>query len=407
MKILQVLDCFSPLGGGVSSVVYKLSQALSGRGHDVNIYSTDFLTDAEYIESLEGVKVHPFKSIFTLGGLRLTPGVFKEARGNLGDFDIIHFHTYTSFINIPIGRYATKFGVPYILDVHGNLPGTDDKGRKKLFHNLFGKKLMSGAKKFVAETEVGCQEYMNLGISRDQVAIIPPGFDTDDLVDLPAEGGFREKFGIGQRRMVLYLGRIHEIKGLDFLMDAFEKLAGARDDIMLVIAGPDDGLQAELQEKANQRKLSDRIIFGGFLSIEDKKASLVDADVFVQPSRYEQGIAWTTVEAILCGLPLVATSGTGAAEDIEKMGAGYLVEFGDTDGMASIMEKVICDPTEADAMNKSGQEYIHENLSLKKKVCDFEDLYAECINGGGFRNIEIGMTETEESLEESLTEEPV
>jgi glycosyltransferase involved in cell wall biosynthesis len=383
MRVLQVLEWFSPRGGGVSSVVYKLSKALKERGHQVSIYTTDFMADREFAASLTGVRVHLFRSLLDVGGLHIAPGVFRESKKSVRDFDIIHFHTYTSFINVVIARYAAQYGIPYVFDVHGNLPGTDDRGRKKLFHKLVGRQVLFDAKKLIAETQLGYREYINLGAASEKIVVIPPGFDTEELANLPSKGAFRSKFKIIQPHMILYLGRIHQIKGLDFLIEAFGRLAQLRDDVVLVIAGPDDGFQANLQNMIVQQGLKDKVIFAGFLSLEDKKAALVDASVFFQPSRYEQGVAWTTLEAILCGLPLVATGGTGAAEDIEKMAAGYIVEFGNAQDAAATMNRIIHEPTEALARNANGKEYIRQNLSLQKRVKDFEALYAECMNGNG------------------------
>jgi len=76
MKILQVFSFFSlPHGGGTVDLVYKLSQALMHRGHEVTIYASNFELDQAYVDSLQGIEVHPFRSFVDLPGLHLTPGL--------------------------------------------------------------------------------------------------------------------------------------------------------------------------------------------------------------------------------------------------------------------------------------------------------------------------------------------
>jgi spore coat protein SA len=116
------------------------------------------------------------------------------------------------------------------------------------------------------------------------------------------------------------------------------------------------------------------------LNLEQKKQGLVDADVFVQPSRYEQGISHTTIEALLCSTPVVATSGNGAAEDIEHMQAGKLVLFGDTQAFADVVNEILNDPKSVAMLTKNGKLFIEENLSLDRTVLTFEGMLEECID---------------------------
>src|SRR4030042_4478797 len=123
------------------------------------------------------------------------------------------------------------------------------------------------------------------------------------------------------------LGRIYHIKGLDFLVETFHELAQARQDVVLAICGNDDGYQSRLQKLVTKLGLSNRVIFTGFLAGQDKLAALVDADVVVQPSRYEYA-AWAPIEAVLCGTPIIVSRDSGAGEDVSRIDAGYLVDYG-------------------------------------------------------------------------------
>ena len=248
MKILQVCDVFSPESGGVATVVHKLSSKLAELGHDVFIYTTDHMENKKFLDSLfPTVEVIACKTIYRLGGLNIALSSFKKAKSLAKKVDVIQFHSYTSLINIPLVFYAIKFSTPMVIDVHGNLPSTDKGGLKLLYHRLFGSKMFKNAALFIAETKVGKEEYLKLGIPEHKVRISHPGFDVSDMQTLPSRGAFRKAHGVKEsQNIIFFLGRLHKIKGVDFLTEAFILLAEKRNDVVLVLAGPDDGFKDEI-----------------------------------------------------------------------------------------------------------------------------------------------------------------
>ncbi len=381
MRILQLFDFFSPHGGGTVDLLYKLSRALAQRGHKVVIYTSDFKLDQEYINSLRGVKVYAFHSWLSLARGYLTPGMITEAKGKLKDFDIIHLHCFRSFQNIVIHHYARKYGVPYVLDTHGSLPRMHGKRNFKwllkwLFDVAFGHRLLRDASKVIAETEVGVNEYKEFGVNQGKIVLIPPPFPIEEFSQLPPPGLFRGKFNIEDKRIIMFLGRIHWIKGLDFLVESFSKFAQSRSDVILVIVGNDDGYKPNLERLIDRLSLSDRVLFTGFLGGDEKLSALVDADVVVQTSRYEQG-AWVPFEAILCNTPIIVSSNSGAGEDVKKADAGYLVEYGNKLDLRDKIQYVLDNPSEAQNKAQKAKEYIRSNLSLDKEIEKYEQLYKE------------------------------
>ncbi len=380
MRILQVVSFFSPTrGGGVIAVVYQLAKALRQRGHDVTIYTSDFELDREYIDSLDGVKVHPFHHYLSLNGRPLlTPGVLNGARRELKTFDIIHMHESRTFANIALHHYARKHGVPYIIDAHGSARKSKSKF-KWLIDVFFGRRILRDATRVIAETEVGAAEYRDAGVSEDRIVTLYPPFPIEDYASLPPPGQFRARFNIKEKHIILFLGRINWIKGLDFLVESFYELSRQRDDVVLVIVGSDDGHKSALEAMIDGLNLSDKVLFAGYLAGEEKQSALVDAAVMVQPSVYEQGLPWASIEAILCGTPTIVSKGTGAEEDAMRMGTGYLVEYGNTAEFRDTMQHILDNPAEAAGVTQKAEDYIVENLSMQKKVQEYEEIYASCL----------------------------
>jgi len=385
MNILQVFDFFSlSHGGGTVDLLYQLSRGLSNRGHNVVLYTSDYKLDCDYIKSLEGVKVHPFHSRLDIAGLHVMPGIISESRKNIREFDVIHMHCFRSFQNLVLHHYATKSGIPYIVDAHGSAPRITAGRRgpvvffKWLYDVLFGYRVLRDAGQLVAETQVGADEYIKLGAARDKITLIHPPIDTDGFAELPPAGMFRHKQNIGNRKVVMFLGRINWIKGIDFLVESIALLAKQRQDVVLVIVGPDDGYKQALEKHINDLGIQDRVLFTGFLGGTDKLSALVDADVLIQPSIYEQG-ARPSLEAILCNTPVIVSSNTGAGEDIHKMDAGYLVEHGDVAGLRHAIQYIFDNPDEARIKTQKAKEYIRTNLSLAAQTEKYEKLYEEVI----------------------------
>ena len=384
MKILQLFDFFSPYGGGTVDLLYKLSRVLAQRGHEVVIYTSDFKLDRECIDSLPEVKVYPFRCLSSLAGFYLMPGIVGEAKKRLKDFDVIHLHCFRSFQNIVIHHYAQKYRVPYIVDAHGSLPRRHYGSRdikwllKALFDVAFGNKILQDAHKAIAETEVGVNEYKEFGVNQNKVVLITPPFPIEEFSHLPPLGRFRDKYNIKDKQIVLFLGRIHWIKGLDFLVESFYELTRSRNDVILAIVGPDDGYKSGLERIIRGLSLSDKVLFTGFLAGDEKLSALVDANVLVQTSVYEHGTG-VPFEAVLCNTPIIVSKNTGAGENVKKIDAGYLVEYGNKDELKDMLQNILDNPTEARSKTQRAKKYIEANLSIGKEVEKYEKLYQEVV----------------------------
>ena len=378
MKILQAFDFLSlPHGGGTVDIVYRLSKALSARGHDITICTGDRELDTGYLYGLTdaGVGLNVYHSYFNKHGIYLMLGLLGlDIRG----YDVIHLHCYRSLQNVILAQKATIYGIPYIIDAHGStVPRT---GSKKLlldvFDLVFGRSLIERAKFVIAETEIGVAEWEKLGASRDKIRLQHPLLDTSEFAVLPERGAFRQVYGLGDTPIVLFLGRIHQAKGIETLIDVVDILRSKGTKIVLVIAGSDDGYKDTLLEIVKARLVSWQVLFTGFISGQDKLSALVDADVLVQPSRNEAG-ARPSLEAIMCKTPVIVSRDTGAGREIAKFDGGLLFKSGDAKELAMAIQEIIGEPDKAKARTAKAREYIEANLSLDKQIGEYEKLYQE------------------------------
>lgn len=375
------MSFFSPVHGGSAVIPYQLSKELAKRGHEVTIYTSDYKLSEEWTKSAQElqIKVFSFRTWLNWVKVQMTPGILKQAKDEVKHFDVIHMHNYRTFQNIVVRHYAKKYGVPYVLLAGGSvLPFFAKQGLKRVFDMLFGYRILRDAAKAIAGCETEVNEYKEMRVNEDKITLISPAYAIEEFSQLPPSGRFRHKFNIKEEHIVLFLGRIHQIKGIDFLVESFHELAQERDDVILVIAGPDDGYRHALESLIKKLNLSSRVLFTGFLDGEDKLSALGDAAMLVQTSIYERGPG-SPFEAIMCNTPIIVTKNTGCGDIVVEIDAGYLVEYGNVNELKNMMQRILDDPTEALDKTQKAKQYIRENYSYERKTEEYERLYKSVI----------------------------
>ena len=309
MRILQVIEFFTPAMGGSAQVAYQISRHLTRAGHQVTVCTSDFGRQEQNFPD-QAFQVQYFASLPTRWKFYITPGLIPWAWKHLGEFDIIHMHNVRTFQNAVIGcnRPAQRHPVCH-LGAWLTAVSVRSFTFKRVFDLLFGDRLIAGAAQMLAVSELEAEQFRKAGIPAEKICLVSNGLDLDEFTSLP-RGAFRPRHHIpADARMIFFLGRIHPIKGLDHLIAAFASLSKDLDNVWLVIAGPDDGDLARLQSLARQIPAPERVLFPGPLYGTEKLAALVDADVLAFPSSYEI-FGLVPFEALLCGTPVVVSRDT-------------------------------------------------------------------------------------------------
>ena len=392
MKILQVVPYFPPAYafGGPVKVVYQISRELVKRGHEVVVYTTDakdFCSrlNLEPVKFIDGIRVYYFRNLTLVlvkkFKLFVTPQLFSHTKKEVGRFDVVHLHEYRTFQNIFVAHYAKKYEVPYVLQAHGSLPRIMAWPRLKWIYDvLFGYRLLRDASKVIALSHVEAKQYKAMGVPEEKIAVIPNGIDLSEYAKLPPKGNFKKKFNIPEEKtVILYLGRIHKTKGIDFLIKMYAHLIKKMNfkDAVLVIAGPNDGYLNEAKALANSLEVYNSTIFTGFISSEDKLRALVDATVFVTPSFY--GFPMTFLEACAAGTPIVTTSLGDRLEWIDGR-VGYVTQPTPND-LAEAIYRIISDDKLRRKLSRNCIRIVKSDFSIEKVVKKLEKVYEEIVEG--------------------------
>jgi glycosyltransferase involved in cell wall biosynthesis len=283
-------------------------------------------------------------------------------RKEIKNFDIIHIHEHRTPLAVFVHYYAKKYDIPYVLQSHGSVLKIMRMDKlKTLFDKIFGYAILRDASKLIAVSNFEVDQYKQMNVPEEKITVIPNGIDLDSFKNLPPKGTFREKFSISEKHIILFLGRINEIKGIDFLIRSYAKLNDEIEDTVLIIAGSDDGYKSRAESLITELNLENKVKFVGYISGVDNLAAYVDADVLVYPSIFEI-FGLVPFEAIMCGTPVIVTEECGCGEIIKEINCGLVVKYGD---IADLKEKIyfcIRNQNDLAKLIDKGRKYIYLNF---------------------------------------------
>jgi len=388
MKILQVISSFPPAYsyGGPLQQSFQLCCELVKRGHNVTVYTTDVF-DAKnrmVIRSnptyLEGIEIYRFKNISNIlayTNFPCAPNMAFALRKNLKKYDIIHIQEYRSFQTILAHHYAKKNAVPYVFQARGSIGRLIRLQKsKQIYDRIWGRIIGQDASKCIPTSKIEAEQYKTIGVLDKNIEIIPNAIDLSLYQSLPKFGEFRRKYKIKlTEKIILSVGRIHAIKGLDLLISAFADLEKSMENIKLVIVGPDEGLLAELIQLSESLGVRGKVIFTGPLYGEQKMQAYTDADIFVLSSKSEN-FGNVVIEAVACGIPSIVTKVCGVAELVSP-DIGYVINY-DKNELYECLFDALSNEKKL-SIHKEIREKFLEQLKIEK-ICDrFEKVYQNII----------------------------
>ena len=364
-----------------------MARAMVRRGHDVSIYTTNF-NGADDLDVPLGVPVDTggvSVTYFQVHAPRFWETCFPLGRAlqaDAGKFDLMHLHSLYMYHDRAGARAARRSGIPYIVRPHGTLDPyiwKRRRARKTVFEWWFQNRVLEQA----AALHYTTRDEWRLAapVARNPCGfVVPNGLDTDEFASLPAKGAFRAMHPeIGDRAIILFLGRLNFKKGLDLLAPAFGRLRAAGHDAHLVLAGPDDDMADKTRAWLAEAGALDRTTFTGMITGDDKLAALADAAMFVLPS-YSENFGIAVAEAMACGLPVAISDAVNIWSDVQAAGAG-LVGPCDIDATARNMIEILENPGRAAEMAANGVRLVRDKYSWDGIAPTLEKAYEDVLAG--------------------------
>jgi glycosyltransferase involved in cell wall biosynthesis len=328
MKILQVIPSLNPQLGGPVEGLTQFHKALVAENHCQHVVCLD-APDAPWLAKVE----YP---VFAVGpsvtGYAYAWQLVRWLRENAPDYDCVIVNGLWQFPGLGTYLALKKTQIPYFVYPHGMLDPWFKHTyplkhlKKWLYWPWAEYQVLKNAKAvlFTAEDErILARQSFWLYQCREVVV----GYGTTlpkDRSPYQQEAFLQQYPHLQDRRLLLFLGRIHPKKGCDLLIEAFAKVAHDHLDLHLVMAGPDQvGWQPELRKRAQQLGIDQQITWTGMLSGDLKWGALRLADAFVLPSHQENfGIA--VIEALACHLPVLISQRVNIHHEVTREGAGFV-----------------------------------------------------------------------------------
>jgi glycosyltransferase involved in cell wall biosynthesis len=344
------------------------------RGHEVTVLTTDALDSAERaqppFEILEGVHVHRYRNVSNGLAWRskkfLPPGLVASALLRSGRFDAVHATDVRTIATASGWLGSRRHHVPFCLSPHGSLPGSAGlRGAvKNAYDRALVRPMLGGAALLLAQTEHEQRLLLEAGAEPDAVRLLPLPLDVQPEIPPRRNGFLRTRLGLtSSHKIVLFLGRIHWLKGVDLLAAALQGTLERDPSYVLVIVGRDDGFTDSLKQQYSTLVSSGQLRISGPLYGDERFSAYADADVFAMTPRHWEETSLAALEAGSSGTPLVVTE-QAEIPGLDTAGAGFIVP----NERAAIAAAVTSAVERSDEMGAAASRFIREQHGAEAVV---------------------------------------
>ncbi len=339
--------------GGEQQTLYLL-EGLVARGHEVLLCAQRGSPLVERARAkgidTEAVRMRGEIDPFAVARLR---GIFKRFRP-----EIVHFHT----------SHAHTLGVAAAALLGRNRPRTLLTRRVDFSiyrHSFFG---LNGIKyrhvdHIVAISRAIREVLVDDGLDPAGIDLVPSGIDTSRFDVEPTD--LRAEFGLPEDTVILVnVAYFAPHKGQTYLVEATPRILEESPNCALVFIG-DGELRASLEARVHELGVSERVFFAGFRT--DVPAVLRGSDICVMPS-FKEGLGTSVLDALWCGLPVVAAATGGIPEIVHDGENGILVPPRDSEALANAILRLLKDPEERAKLGRGGPAVVESGYTVDQMI---------------------------------------
>jgi len=367
VKILHVIHSVNPANGGPIEGIKQLAVATTRLGFEIEVVCLD-RPDAPWLKEFP-LTVHALGPSYLSYGYcpRLIPWLKAHCR----DFDFVVVNGIWQFTSFAARHVLRKRGIPYFVFTHGMLDPWFKEHyplkhiKKWLYWPWAEYRVLRDATAVLftcLEEKILARNTFWLYQCHEAVVSYGTGGWQGDAV--AQKQLFLEKFPqLQNKRQILFLGRMHEKKGGDLLVDAFHRLLLEKPDarLHLVMVGPDDNAFArKLKKMIESKGIGDHVTWTGMLTGDEKWGAFQAAEVFILPS-HQENFGISVAEALSASLPVLISNKVNIWREIEQANAG-LVATDDEEGTYSLLTRW---------MDLGAQE--REEAGIRARACFMEN----------------------------------
>lgn len=363
-----------PISGGAVQIYLDGILPYLSRNHEITVYSVAHpsLAAEELTNNVRFVR---------LDGIPKEQFIHRVIHQLPKDFDLVHVFNRPKWVNL-LAKVLP--GTSIGLSIHNEM------FRLKKISYGDGEKCIGRVQyintvsRFIANGIVELYPEAN-----EKVHVIYSGVNVDDYKTLGSEEGrenrrkIRERYGLGNKKVVLFVGRLCEKKGTDILLRAMESvMARIPESALMIIGSSWFGENKSNSYTEKLRKLGDRlssagaIIFTGFLTPDAVREHYNACDLFVCPSQWNEPLARVHYEAMAAGIPILTTDRGGNSEVVVEPYNGLLLQdYNNADRMAEKMVYLLKSPEVCRQMGINGRKLAESTFHFGRVAGELEELF--------------------------------
>lgn len=374
MNILFIVPSYKPAyiyGGPIVSVA-MLAEHLVQIGNEVTVYTTtangktELDVPVETPVMMNGVKIIYFNRI-TKDHTHVSPRLWRTLWKTIKQFDVVHIHSWWNFMVLGATFICRLKGVKPVLSPRGMLCdyvfNNNNTGKKKLLHNLIGKRLLATTYLHVT-SDIEWNECLRLNSNWKGGSIF-------NLIELPEKNYTRKEnpvFTIG------FLSRVDGKKGLDILLNA---LSGIKFNYQLRIAGSGDAEYiATLKKLITTLNMEDKVEWVGWKKGEEKYDFLSETDLFALTS-HNENFAMVVIESLCVGTPVLISNNVGLANYVKDNQLGWITDIRDVEEVRNKLTAAYTEREQRRRISTEARTIINRDFNGAKLATDYVNFYQE------------------------------
>ncbi len=381
-RLCIVTHTFLPHTGGIERVVYEQSKRLLKKNFEPLVVTNRIDTPKNYV--VDGINVECYESLntgFRLGIPYSIPSVtsFETFLKAVKSCDIVHAHGHPYLTSLVAAKLAKRYKKPFVLTQHNTFIEYDSffDDVERLNDLAVGKETLKEADKIITVSSATKDYVLSLGAKPEKIKVLHNGVD---LVRFRPLAGKREEMrrtlGIPQNAIVvLTVRRLVYKNGIDTLIEGANIAVKKNPKIVFLVVGKGPDLN-NVQFRTRQLGIENNFRLTGFVKDEDLPFYYNAADFFVLPSKSGEGLPLVALEAMACGLPVIATN-VGGIREVLMGDYGKLVPS----NQPWLLAKAVLEFSDMDLSSRRVElrALVEEKFSWDKNVESLVGIYEELI----------------------------
>ena len=400
MNICMTHYAFYPTTGGVETHLLDLCAELVRKGHTVHALVGSMLDQPGEYE-IEGIHVHRadwmnpeiMRQRKEAAGIKIDhawPELQQEIESAYGRFvdyfeiDVIHAHNFHHFLpeyGMALTQIRQRRGIPTFLTIH-------EMWGEFLCHDLLKRtewdKVIVVGQHVYGDMVARVQEY-------DNVQVILHGVNTRMFHPDLTGTKLKSMLGLDGKRVILHPARLLPWKGVHTTVEAFSRIADRFPDVALVITDTHEildwtdelrGYREKILGAIAELGLKDRVVMRSFDFFRELPHAYGIADIVVYPTSGEEPFGLVPLEAMACGVPIIATRSGGLIESVVDGETGFLIPKEDAGLLADRLTALLTRSDLAEAMGAAGREYVEAHFTRKRMADEVDSLYRQAVAVG-------------------------